>query len=161
MIRWQTQAEDSMGESLDAKTAWVHRVLGVAATAAPPASADTRRPLEIWREAKETVDDGVSALQKACLAEKNPALTSILKEVVDKGLNGVTDRASVGMLAAMMEAESSPAARAKAMKAVDNFQVFLATPGASMIDNNPFGVTINLRRTFGDALQTIKTRLAS
>jgi hypothetical protein len=147
------------------KAEWVERVLGLAtggAAAKVPPNADKRRLLEIWRDAKETVDQGIAALQKACLSQNvPPAVADMLHEVAEKGLNGVTNRASVGMMAAMTEAETSPAARAKAMTAVANFEAFLATPVAGMIDDNPFGLKIGLRNTFGDALKTIRSRLAA
>jgi hypothetical protein len=153
------------GSMTVSKAEWVKRVLGLdlgAATAKVPPDADKRRLLEIWRDAKETVDQGIAALQKACLTQKvSPAVADMLHEVAEKGLNGVTNRASVGMMAAMTEAETSPAARVTAMKAVANFEAFLATPVADMIDDNPFGVKIGLRNTFGDALNTIKARLAA
>ena len=132
------------------------------ATPAAPAAKTGPAPIEIWRDAKEAVDGGITALQKACKTRSvPPAVAQMLQDVADKGLNGVTNRASVGMMAAMMQAETSPAGKASALKAVDTFQAFLDSPMAGLIDDNPLGVPIGLRRTFGTALQTIKARLAA
>jgi hypothetical protein len=148
---------------MDDKAAWLKRVLGVsvpgqgaAATTTGPGSA-----LEVWRDAKARVDDGISQLQAACRSNKDPSLTAVLKDVADKGLNGVTNRASVGMMAAMLEAGSSPAARDKVTKAVADFRDFLAKPIAAMIDENPFGVSVGLRSTMAAALDKIDAMLAA
>jgi hypothetical protein len=141
-----------------AKAAWVARVLGYTPPAAAAPSRGPKQPLiAIWREAKEEVDAGISSLQGKLRQHGHP----VLKRIADGGMNGVTDRNSVGIMAALMEAESSPAARAKAAKAVASFRAFLATEIAEAIDDNPFGVTIGLRDTLGRALDDIDQRLAA
>jgi hypothetical protein len=117
--------------------------------------------IEIWRDAKDAVDGRITALQKACLNHPSDALRALLKEVADKGLNGVTDRASVGMIAAMMEAERTPETRTKAQKAVDQMRAFLKTPEAANVDENPFDIKVDLAGTLGAALDKIEARLAA
>lgn len=129
---------------------------------APSKPAKTGRPvLDIWRDAKEAVGARITELQGKVLSYPDPALKSTLKLVADRGLNGVTDRASVGMMVAMMEAQSSPQARAKALKAVETFRSFINGEIARGIDNNPFKVKVGLKDTFAKALDQIEAELAS
>lgn len=114
-------------------------------------------PIIIWREAKETVDARIGDLRKSVLAHPDESLRPTLAQIADKGLNGVTDRASVGMMAAMMEAKAQPA---KALKAIETFQTFLAGDIARGIDENPFKVAVGLRTTLGAALDSIRQHLA-
>lgn len=115
-------------------------------------------PLAIWRDAKEAVDARIDALRKKVLEHPDEDLRSTLVQIADKGLNGVTDRASVGMMAAMMDAEAAPA---KARQAVETFRSFLASDIARGIDENPFQIKVDLRDTLGAALEQIESRLAA
>lgn len=131
---------------------WIARVLGVQV-----GSHDKPRTslLAIWRDAKEQVDSGIGALQDRMRKHPLPALGRI----ADRGLNGITDTRSVGMIAALMEADASPAASGRARKAVAAFRTFVDSDTAAAIDENPFGVEVGLRRTLGAALDTIERQL--
>ena len=131
------------------------------------APAKTRRPASsaeltaIWREAKEGADERMSALRASVLAHPDPALKATLAQIADKalsGLGGVTAGATVGMMAAMMDVENAPA---QARQAVEKFRAFLASDIARGIDENPFQVQVDLRRTLGAALEQIESRLAA
>ncbi len=113
-----------------------------------PASA-----LAIWRDAKETVDTGISALQDRMRAHPLKALGRI----ADAGLAGITSREAVGMMVAVTEAERSTTAAAPAVaKATAALRAFLATDAAAAIDENPFGVQVNLRATMQSAMSAIE-----
>lgn len=138
--------------SAESQADWVRRVLGV--QVGPPGDHRTSL-LAVWREAKEQVDSGIGALQGRMRQHPLPALGRI----ADRGLNGITDTRSVGMIAALMEADRNPAASGNARKAVAAFRSFIATDTAAAIDENPFGVEVALRRTLGAALDTIERQL--
>lgn len=131
---------------------WIARVLGVQVS---PRGESGTSLLAIWRDAKEQVDSGIGALQDRMRKHPLPALARI----ADRGLNGITDTRSVGMIAALMEADRSPAASGKARQAVAAFRTFIASDTAAAIDENPFGVEVGLRRTLGAALETIERQL--
>lgn len=124
----------------------------------PAGATSGAEPIVIWREAKEAVDERISALRKSVLGHPDEALRATMAQIADKGLNGVTDRAAVGMMAAMMEADTAPA---KARQAIEKFRAFLAGDIARGIDENPFEVQVDLRRTLGTALERIESRLAA
>lgn len=135
------------------KTEWVQRVLGVQVAATPKGGASL---LAIWRDAKDQVDAGIATLQDRMRKHPLPALARI----ADKGLNGVTNTRSVGMLAALTEADSKGAAGAgNVRKAAAAFRQFLDSDAADAIDVNPFKVEVGLRRTLGAALDEIERRL--
>jgi hypothetical protein len=146
-------------KSADGATA-VKAVQALREALAPVAARPARgpEPIVIWREAKEAVDERIAALRQSVLAHPDDVLKPTLAEIADKGLNGVTDRASVGMMVAMMEAGTVPA---KARQAVASFRAFLGSDIARGIDENPFKVQVDLRRTLGAALDQIEARLAA
>lgn len=145
--------------TVEEKAAWVQRVLGLTVDAPAQATlAGIPSFVAIWREAKEQVDGGIGTLQDRM--RKHPL--AALGRIADAGLNGITDKVSVGMMAAMMEADRSGAkAAASAMKAVTGLRAFLATDAAAAIDENPFGIAVGLRSTFKNALEMIEKRLTA
>ncbi len=146
-----------------AKRAWMLAALGVdvgggGSKAAPSSSGENLTA--IWIGAKEKADAGIALLQKALKQNGHP----MLAQIADAGLNGVTDRNSVGIRVALAEVDSSGAAapaKAKAAKAVQSFRAFLGSDIVKLIDENPFNVSVNLRQTLGDALDSLDSRLAS
>lgn len=83
-----------------------------------------------------------------------------LGRIADAGLNGITDKAGVGMMAAMMEVDGGGKPD-KAKKAIAAYRVFLSTDTAAALDQNPFNIEIGLRKTLGAALDTIGQRLGA
>lgn len=126
--------------------------------AATPAAVkpDQRKLLELWRDAKETVDEGITRLQTSM--RKHPL--AALGRIADAGLNGITNKAGVGMMAALMEADKAgnPAA---ARKVIAEYRAFLSTDTAAAVDDNPFKIEIGLRKTLGAALRSIEQRLGA
>ena len=137
---------------VESKVDWIGRVLGVRIAAAPENSASL---LAIWRDAKEQVDSGIGRLQDRM--REHPL--AALGRIADRGLNGITGTRSVGMIAALMEADRNREAAGGARKAVAAFRAFIASDTAAAIDANPFGIEIGLRRTFGAALDDIERHL--
>jgi hypothetical protein len=123
---------------------------------AAPGSDGLPNLLEIWRDAKESVDVGITKLQASM--RKHPL--AALGRIADAGLNGITDKAGVGMMTAVTEADrgGNPAATKKAIAA---YRVFLSTDTAAALDENPFKIDIGLRKTLGAALDSIEQRLGA
>ncbi len=145
------------------KTAWVLRVLGLdlggarrIAPEGPPV-----RLLPVWVAAKDGVDDAIGALQAALRQQGRPGL----RMIADAGLSAVTDGASVGMMVALREFDAAPGsakAKAKLADAAGVFRKFLAGDKVvALLADNPFGVALPLRETFGKALDTIERRIAA
>ena len=136
--------------------AWVRRVLGDFDGGAAVGVQAAGSAVETWRDAKEKVDQGISVLQDRM--RKHPL--KALGRIADAGLNGVTGKASVGIMAAVMEVDrSTPKAAASFAKAAASMRAFIASDTAAAIDDNPFRVTIDLRATLGAALSAIEQRL--
>lgn len=140
------------------KRSWVLQVLGI--DPARLAGAPTRGGyLAIWRDAKESVDDALSALQKRLRATGDPDLVRI----AEFGLYGASDGENVALMAALREAEADPDNAADILAdAIEDYRDFLADSDAiTLIDRNPFGVAITMRATLGAALDDIEQRLAA
>jgi hypothetical protein len=140
------------------KRAWVARVLGVRI---PEPKNDGTPLLPLWLEAKEQVDGAIGRLQGTLRGFDDPDLTRI----AEFGLNGITGRASVGLMVALREADTAGAdqqARKKLAEAVASYRSFLdGSPTVALIDDNPFGVSVSLRATLGGALDAIDRRLTA
>ncbi|MDE2007213.1 MAG: hypothetical protein KGI51_11645, partial [Rhodospirillales bacterium] len=142
------------------KRAWVARVLGVRMPV--PGGPRAEGPmLPMWLDAKDRVDGAIGKLQSALRGFKDPDLDRI----AEMGLNGVTGRASVGLMVALREADAPGAGegqRRKLATAVAAYRAFLSdSPVVGLIDANPFGVGVGLRTTLGGALDAIERRLAA
>lgn len=113
--------------------------------------------LEIWRDAKESVDEGITKLQSALRENDHPALSRI----ADLGLNGVTEGNQTALAKALFEFKAaSGAQKAKSARALEAqvavYAKFLASdPVLDLVENNPFGVSLPLRSTLGTALRQI------
>lgn len=152
------------------KAAWVRRVLGieVAVRDQPEGVAVTRQPgdvagplLPIWLDAKEAVDAGLSQLQQVLSRSDRPGL----RLIAEYGLNGVTQRETVGMMVALRGFDADPGsqrARAGMISAVEAFRSVLdQSPIVALLEDNPFGVAVPMRGTLGKALDTITGRIGS
>jgi hypothetical protein len=122
---------------------------------APP-SADL---LALFRDAKEEVDTGLTALQEAMRGTQDEDLIRI----ADLGIYGMTDGKGVGLMKALMDlrgaapeqrAASSRQARdaAAAYKAAVFKHVLV-----DLVDANPFGIPVGIKAKLGPALDTIAT----
>ena len=138
------------------QTEWVQRVLGIdTAQAARPGT-----PVSpIWTDAKEDIDAGISQLQATLNQSGDPDLVQIAKF----GLNGATNGQSVKLMAALRDADTAgtPQARAKLVAAADAFRTFLEGDRlVALIEGNPFGVSVPIRKRLGAALDEIRAAAA-
>ena len=119
-------------------------------------------PLVIWRDAREVVDLGISALQGKLSASPHPDL----RRIAEFGLNGATGGNLTAMMTALMTFNgSSGAGRAAAgqvlVKRVGEYRQFLtASPVITLCEKNPFDVACSIRAPMLHALAEIE-RLAA
>lgn len=138
---------------------WMQRVLGVSGeTPRAPAAGPRPKLSPIWMEAKEEVDAGISRLQDALRQTADDDLL----QIAEYGLYGATQGESVKLMAALRVADGgSDEGLAKVLDAVSDYRDFLdGAPIVELIEDNPFGVKVPLRRTLGAALDELE-RLAS
>jgi len=152
-----------------ALNAWVTRVLGVTfgASAAAPGTASHANPSEkidrraVWRDAKESVDDGLNRLASELRSYEDPDL----ERIADFGLFGLGTGENVALNKALIEYEAAapdrrPAAGAKLRTALGNYRTLLqAEPMVRLIDRNP-AVPMTIAATLGGALDQIERSLA-
>jgi hypothetical protein len=138
----------------DVQNEWVLKVLGVDVKRA---AARGGKLTPIWTDAKERVDQGFDQLQRALRAVDDPDA----QQLADYGLNGVTSRVSVKLMAALMEADSGRGT-GNLVVAIDRFRNFLdGSPIVDLIEDNALGVKIQLREELGSALDTIAAKIAA
>ena len=141
---------------------WLLRVLGLDLPlgASVGAAADAE-PLAVWRDAKEAVDGKLEQLARELRGFGDPDL----ERIADFGLFGLTEGESVALNKALFDYQrAAPAARVGAAgnvrKAVGAYRAALdAEPMVGLLDRNPFGVDIGVRRTLGGALDAIERGL--
>jgi hypothetical protein len=138
----------------DVRDQWIFDVLGVDVEAA----ADWGGKLTpIWTGAKARVDQGFDALQRALKAIDDPDV----QQLADFGLNGVTNRESVNLMAALMDADSGRGTD-KLVVAIDRFRSFLdGSLIVDLLEDNPLGVVVPLRAQLGSALDIIASKIAA
>ncbi len=118
-------------------------------------------PLRGFLDARDAAVTQIGKLQDALRDTGHPALG----ELADKGFAGITGRLQVGLQVALMDVDAAaPADRSKAVaRAVETvaaFQAMLATdPTIALLEDNPFGIAVTLRRDIGAALDTIRQGL--
>ena len=133
--------------------AFLTRYLG-ARRGASGETATAPKALPVWMAARETADQQIDALQKRLRSETLP----LFQKIADAGLHGVTDGQLSRLQAALMDLDrtSGPAregAVVKARTAMDDMRSFLATNTVlPILERNPFGVSVSVRTTLGDAL---------
>jgi hypothetical protein len=136
------------------KREWIRRVLGVSVSTPTATPGPRAKLLPIWIDAKEEVDAGIAKLQNALRATGDQDLEQIAKF----GLYGATEGESVQLMVALREADSGQAdALKKVVAAVHDYQAFL--DGAVIVDlieDNPFGVEVPLRKRLGAALSELE-----
>jgi hypothetical protein len=121
----------------------------------------THRPAEdlltLFRDAKETVDTGLSQLQTAMRDTGNEDLVRI----ADIGMYGMTNGEGVGLMKALMELRGAPPGRrdgqAKAARdaAAAYKQAVFSHKLVDLVDDNPWGVQVGIKATLGPALDAI------
>jgi hypothetical protein len=144
----------------EAQSAWVRRVLGVGAGASAEGfAAAWRAAVAEWRDASDTVDGQISALQRALRAIDDDELD----EIAEYGLNGVTGGFKVPLMAVLQELNPNApdsGVMSKARKVVAGFQKHLASDERVLgVDENPFGVKVSVRATLGPALGALDSAL--
>lgn len=118
----------------------------------------TKRPMVIWRDAKESTDASMSALQRMLSDASDPNL----KRIAEFGLNGVTAGNQVAMTRALMDFDNaSGAARISQgetlLKQTGAYRQFLSeSPAIALCENNPFGVTCAIKLPLTKALDQIE-----
>ena len=141
---------------------WVLRVLGVTVdrASAGPAAPAPEALLPLWLEAKEAADTGIEQLQRALREIDDPDF----RQIAEYGLNGATTGQSTKLMVALreMSGEASPQTRAKLESAIQSFRDFLSgSPIVRLLEDNPFGVAVPIRRTLGSALDEIERSIAA
>ena len=139
---------------------WVRKVLGFTLPDDPGASSS---PLDVWLDAKERLDDQVSALQKVIRALDHP----LAQKIADRGLVGLAGKWQVGLQAALMDYRAASAddrsKRANAViAATGRLRSFLGSdPALPVLERNPLGVAVDIRSTLGKAADRIDGLMAS
>ncbi len=143
------------------RNAWATRVLGVAFAGSSSVSHEKIDRRAIWRDAKESVDDGLNRLASELRSYEDPDL----ERIADFGLFGIGVGENVALNKALIEYETAApdrqsAAGAKLRIAVGKYRTLLqAEPMVRLIDRNP-AVPMSLAATLGGALDQIERSLA-
>lgn len=115
-------------------------------------------PMMIWQGAKEIVDHGITALQRALGNATDPNL----KRIAEYGLNGATGRNQTAMMVALMGFKSATgSAKADAvqtlLKRAREYRQFLTSnPVIALCEGNPFGVAVTIKAPLLRALDDIE-----
>ena len=137
------------------KDAWVERVLGVSFGSSIPegGSASLKAAVDAWRMASETVDQQMSALQRALKATDDDDL----HEIAEFGLNAVTGNFKVPLMAALVGAERGEQRDISKLAAlIPPFRKHLETDlRVEVCDENDFNVPVRIRATLLPALDQL------
>ncbi|MBC2836523.1 hypothetical protein [Paragemmobacter straminiformis] len=123
-----------------------------------PEAAPKADPMVVWRDAKETVDVSIGALQSALRGIDDPDL----RRIADAGLNGVTDGLQTRLMAALFEYNAASGEnRAKVAetlrgRAVDLRNMLETDPIIALCEDNPFGVKVAIRAPLIAALDKLE-----
>ncbi|MFC6636848.1 hypothetical protein [Sulfitobacter sediminilitoris] len=129
--------------------------------AAGDKAADTKSVLDIWNTAKENADTGITKLATALKKYNEPALDRI----ADHGITGLNGGSSYTRLtAALMDhakagADKHASTAEALLPAIDAFRsAMMADPMVAHWENNPLGISVDIRGTLGSALDSIEAR---
>jgi hypothetical protein len=132
---------------------------GLKSTTAQSESAEADAdPLTIWNAAKEATDGAISALQSKIRQFPDPDL----ERIAEMGLNGITQGNQTAMMKQLFEfrqvdATARPKAAAALQAQCNEYRTFLADSALiTLCEQNPFGVTVDLRKPLGKALDQIE-----
>lgn len=111
----------------------------------------------IWRDAKESTDASLEALARELRSYDDPDL----ERIADFGLFGIGRGENVALNKALIEfagarPESRDTVAKKLHAAVTAYRSVIDGGLVDDIDNNPFGVSVNVRATLGQALDAIE-----
>jgi hypothetical protein len=116
-----------------------------------------------WQSASDTVDGQMTQLQAALRGSDDPEL----QEIAETGVNAVTGDLKVPLMAVILDVTraTGPGLKASAEKArgiVTAFQSYLEGEGTvAACDQNPFGLTVTIRKSLGAALAQMDKILAA
>ncbi|HET8995254.1 MAG TPA: hypothetical protein VFN42_01165 [Acetobacteraceae bacterium] len=126
---------------------------------APPPPPGGKQPdlRAIWRDAKESTDASLEALARELRSYDD----ADLERIADFGLFGIGRGENVALNKALIEfatarPESRDAAAESLRGAVTAYRSVISGGLVDYIDNNPFGVSVNVRATLGRALDEIE-----
>ena len=152
----------------EAQHEWVARVLGVAPSGssgepALPQGADFpvawRKAVAQYRDASDSVDDQIGKLQTVLKGSGDGELA----EIAEFGLNAVTGGFKVPLMALLHELDAAapkPQLVKRARSVVSRFRGHLGQDERVLAcDENPFGVSMTVRRTLGGALEGLDAAL--
>ena len=130
--------------------------------AAPVEGADAGDdPLVIWRDTKESIDEGISLLQTQLKSHAHPDM----RNIAELGLNGITQGNQAAMMKALMEFNKAPAdqkstAADNLLGQVETYRGFIKSNKViALCENNPFGIDVSVVAPVNAALDRI-TRAA-
>lgn len=130
----------------------------LAAEATPKDDAPKEDAMTVWRDAKESVDVSISALQNVLKGIDDPDL----QRIADAGLNGITDGLQSKLMAALFDFNSARGeARVKAgqvlvSRAGDLRKLIEGDPIIALCEDNPFGVKVAIRAPLSAALTRLE-----
>ena len=154
-----------MSGTSGSKAEWIKRVLGIDLAGPPQTTPEEPADLiAIWRDAKEETDQQLNVLAGKLRATGDPDLVRI----ADLGLFalGGGRGINVALRKALFEYQAASTERREAAargvrKAVGEYRAAVAgNEGVRLIDNNPFGVAVELGSRLGAALDRIEQSLA-
>ena len=129
----------------------------------PPQTAPLQivtRATEIWIDAKDDVDQQLRTLSDKLRKAADPSLADVADQVED-----LLADIRVNLTRALLDhdnASGSPAARVKAISAVDDAMAWLSSDArVRAVDSNPFGVTVTAASTLGGTLRRLQSELAT
>lgn len=146
---------------MDAKNAWVARVLGVSFGVSSDGGLDWPALREAFDHAVSDVDKQIEALQTSM---KNSG-DETLEEIAEFGMNGLTGNHRVPLMAKLLEIDQGGSAAIGTLgpaviKLAEDFKAYLETDErVEVCDDNPFGVAVSIRSTLGAALGQLAAEL--
>jgi hypothetical protein len=145
----------------EACDAWVSRVLNVTVPRPADAGGVSAQPLApIWNDAKETIDRAIEALRGPIGEFDDPLAQTLL----ERGLPSISGRLTVPLMAALMSYDQRPGpATARAiLPRIEEMRAALASiPVVALLESNPFGVAISVKKPLLDALDRIAGAIAA
>lgn len=126
----------------------------------PAADSDWPAAKAKWQDASDTVDGQISKLQGVLKQSDDKELV----EIAEFGLNAVTGNFKVPLMAAIRDIDSrggaQPDAARKALDIVRGFREHILTSAEiTAVDNNPFGVEVNIQNSLSDAFNVMEKSL--
>ncbi|MBV8913848.1 MAG: hypothetical protein JOZ05_12510 [Acetobacteraceae bacterium] len=143
---------------------WVAKVFGLtvpSGTSQGQRGNHARPTLDIWREAKDVVDDQIGRIQGALRATEIDGALAL----ADGGLGRITNNLQTRLIAALIDFDRSRGAEqaqtaAKVRSVLGPLaNVVAKDPLLAVLEENPFGVAVSIRATLAAAFSEIEARL--